>query len=172
MYSSVNQKWVLTGLNDLNAGLFTKPTNSNFNITIGYNAAVTEQTKATVVTGQNNVLLGTMVATTSVVGSNNVAIGNYAGMALNSNTVCIGQFAGSSTTDPYNNIPIQAGSNTIFLNASGDALHTTESSRCYIKPIRVVESTAGTWPVNIPTNVVPLGLNTVTNEIVGLEDAP
>lgn len=173
VFSSATNKWILTGSNNLNAGLYTKSGSGSFNLTLGFNAASSELTKASVVAGNNNVIAGAMAGTTSIAGSNNIAIGNYAGISLNNGTVCLGQFAGTSTIDPYNNVPIQAGSNNIFINASGTALHSTETDRCYIKPIRRVFTSSGDpWPTLLPTNVVPLGLNLVTNEVVSLEDTP
>ncbi len=74
-------------------------------------------------------------------------MGTYAGLNLESNCICLGKFAGTSTNMPDNDTPIVAGSNNIFINATGDVLHTTESGGCYIKPLRSVTDVTGLFGV-------------------------
>jgi len=127
-------KFNITGSNNLSIGSKTSDGGGIANIMVGVGSGSIfnplDGTITNVVTGTDNVLVGPATGAIAISGSYNVAVGANAGTNLTALTSCFGYRAGSEATGA-----IPSGANNIYINASGDYLHTTNTSRCFIKPI-------------------------------------
>jgi hypothetical protein len=148
-----SHKFNRSGSNNLAIGPQTSNGSGTANIMIGvgcgseYNPTTRDVTS--VVMGTDNIAVGSSSGSISIGGSFNTVIGSCAGKNLGMMTTCLGYKAGTDVTGQ-----VTSGSNNIYINASDDYLHSTDSGRCYIKPIS-----------GILSGGLPLVYNTSTGEI-------
>ena len=149
-------KFNKTGHNNLAVGQRTGNGTGVANIMIGMESGsvYSEETGVSVkVEGTDNIIIGSNAGSKSVLGAYNISLGKDAGKNLAMNTISIGYLAGSTLAGDT-----PSGSNNIYLNASGDELHSVNNGGCFVKPIREAQ-------------VAELGLrnlqyNPITGEIV------
>jgi hypothetical protein len=134
-YGPYPQKFNTTGHVNLSIGALTSNGEGVANIMLGYNCGSSYNsatgTVACVVTGSDNTLIGAQSGSTSVNGGFNTLAGSNTGLAVSMHTSAFGYRAGTEETGL-----VTSGAQNLYLNASGDYMHSTESGGCYIKPVR------------------------------------
>ncbi len=120
-WNTGSSAWTASDTNNINIGnvssLITQAGTGNINL--GFlSGAITQN-------GSNNIVIGNTGSTISQAGDN-ISIGTAAGKSMGNYSICIGSLAGS----------VQAHSNTIILNASGNSVNSTQASSFFVNPIR------------------------------------
>lgn len=136
-YGDHPSKFNTTGHNNFAAGALTSNGDGTANIMLGYNCgSVYDSSMGTVtcaVTGSDNTLVGAQSGSVSVNGAFNTLIGSNTTLSAGMHVTALGYRAGTEVTGA-----VVSGNQNVYINASGDYMHSVDSGRCFVKPLRAL----------------------------------